>query len=88
MGRTRGIDEVLSLDTVNYLIVRPHRGMRDGIEVINAFNQDRMRQFPAGKREEAIEYAQKEAARSRSFDHVLAVFPPERPDDSDENTES
>ena len=84
MTSTEGIENVLSLGDVRYIVVRPHRGMRDGFEVINAWKESQMREFPAGSRQEAIEYAQEKVARSRSFDYVLTVFPPKYPKESDD----
>ncbi|QLG30084.1 hypothetical protein HUG10_21090 (plasmid) [Halorarum halophilum] len=77
-----GIKNVLSLGRVRYIVVRPHRGMHDGYEVINAWNQDQMREFGPDQLDEAIEYAQDQAAYG-TFDQVLAVFPPERKDEEE-----
>ena len=78
MPSTDGIENVLSLGHVRYLVVRPHRGMRDGFEVINAWNEDGMKSFGADHLDEAIEWAQDYAAHSGHFDNVLVVYPPDR----------
>lgn len=83
MSSIDGISEVLSLREVRYVVVRPHRGMKDGIEVINAWNEDRLREFGPDERLEAIAWAQDKVAWSSNFDQVLAVFPPNKEDDDE-----
>lgn len=76
MSGTEGIENVLSLGRVRYLVVRPHRGMRDGYEVVNAWNEDQIASFGPDSLEEAVEHAREYAAYSSSFDHVLVVREP------------
>lgn len=76
MSSTDGIEEVLSLGDVRYVVVRPHRGMKDGWEVINAWNQDQLREFRPKQYEQAVEYAYEQVEFS-SFDEVLVASPPE-----------
>lgn len=76
-----GIKKVLSLGQVRYIVVRPHRGMKDGYEVINAWNQDMIREFGPDEREEAIAYARKECAWRNTFDQVLVALPEAEPEE-------
>jgi hypothetical protein len=80
-NRTEVLDDLLSIDRETYAIVRPHRGMRDGWEVINGWNKDQLGEFDEGEHEEAIEYAQERASYSNSFNGVLAYYEPERDED-------
>lgn len=73
-----GIKNILSFDSVKYVVVRPHRGMKDGYEVINDFNENRMDEFGPDEKDEAIAYARDRAATSSSFDQVLVTYEPER----------
>lgn len=69
------IGEILSLSDVDYVLVRPHRGMKDGLEVINGRDGSRIQDFRPGEKSAAIEHARSVVDRRESFDHVLVTYP-------------
>lgn len=68
------VDDVFDLFDKSYLLVVPAGGLRDGYDVIIAFNGNRKNNFST--REEAIEYAQDYTHHQR-MDGVVAFHPPE-----------
>lgn len=73
MARQHNLHDLLSIGDVRYVLVRPHRGMRYGFEVINGFNEKQLGE--ASDFEEAVEKAHELVETSPSFERVLAVHP-------------